>query len=142
MNYLIFQNPEEQPIPEKVLLPILDNIWFWIALVEFIFILILILIVWKRKRKNYMFTDVDKKKIKKEGNLDMANVMSSIHHARNLYKLLSKKCHPDRFVNDSRRPIAEEIFQEISKNRRDYKRLLELKERAKIELELNFDTNG
>ena len=40
----------------------------------------------------------------------MNNLMDSMHKSRNLYKELSKKCHPDRFINNPKQKIAEEIF--------------------------------
>ena len=46
----------------------------------------------------------------------MNNLMDSIHNSRNLYKELSKKCHPDRFINDPKQKIAEEIFQDYINN--------------------------
>lgn len=43
-------------------------------------------------------------------------------------------CHPDKFVNTSKEKIAEEIFQEISKNKRNYEELVMLKDSAINEL--------
>ena len=68
----------------------------------------------------------------------MNNLMDSIHNSRNLYKELSKKCHPDRFINDPKQKIAEEIFQEISENERNFEKLSLLKLRAINELNINF----
>ena len=68
----------------------------------------------------------------------MNNLMDSIHNSRNLYKELSKKCHPDRFINDPKQKIAEEIFQEISENERNFEKLSLLKQRAINELNLTF----
>jgi curved DNA-binding protein CbpA len=63
-------------------------------------------------------------------NADMKNLVNSIAKSRELYKELSRQCHPDRFVNTDLQPTAEDIFQEISRNKRNYKILLALKERA------------
>ena len=64
--------------------------------------------------------------------------MNSIHHSKELYKELSKRCHPDKFVNTSKQEIAEDIFQRISKNKRSYEQLMLIKEEAKSKLDLIF----
>jgi hypothetical protein len=46
----------------------------------------------------------------KNNKIDMNNLMDSMHKSRNLYKELSKKCHPVRFINNPKQKIAEEIF--------------------------------
>jgi hypothetical protein len=52
---------------------------------------------------------------------------------------LKVKCHPDRFATDAEKNvIAENIFQEITKNKTNVKRLIELKEEAKQKLNINF----
>ena len=65
--------------------------------------------------------------MKNSGDIDMNNLMNSIHRSRELYKELSSKYHPDRFVNTPEYEIAEEIFQRISKNERNYKELTLIK---------------
>lgn len=68
----------------------------------------------------------------------MENLMDSINGARTLYKELSRKCHPDRFVNTPKEKIAQEIFQEITKNQRNFEKLKLLKEKAINSLNINF----
>ena len=70
--------------------------------------------------------------------VDMGGLMDSIHLSRGLYKELSKRCHPDRFPDPARKQAAEELFQLITRHRRDYKQLLELRERARKELGLSL----
>ena len=66
---------------------------------------------------------------------DMPNELDFIQ----LYDELKVKCHPDRFPTDKEKnTIAENIFQEISKNKNNVKRLLELKEEASQKLNINF----
>ena len=72
-------------------------------------------------------------------NVDMDGLMNSIHLSRGLYKELSKRCHPDRFPDPSRKKTAEELFQLITRHRRDYTHLLELRERARQELGLSLE---
>ena len=113
--------------------------WFWVALLEFV---IIILFIYKTRKKNKIldFSDVSKDKVKsaKTVDVDMANLMNSISGAKPLYKSLSRLCHPDRFINTDKQTIAENIFQQISNNKRNYKMLIELKERAIKELEIKI----
>lgn len=117
----------------------IKNIWFWITILEFLFILFLIYNI-KSKNSVSKLSEFESKHLKKAKNnsIDMDNLINSIHKSRDLYKLLSKKCHPDRFVNDPKQKIAEEIFQEISKNERNFQKLNSLKSRAVNELNINF----
>lgn len=129
-------NSSKKIIPvEKITL--CNSVWFWIAIIEIVLILFLI---YKLKRKVSTLSDLDIKNIKnsKKSNIDMDKLMKSIHNSRTLYKELSKVCHPDRFINDSKQKAAEEIFQEITKNERDFEKLNELKLRAINELNINF----
>ena len=112
------------------------NYWILIASIEFLVILLLLL----NKKKKTDFSDLNKSDFKKmkSQDIDMENLMNSITNSNELYKELSKKCHPDRFVNTELQFIAEKIFQEITENKRDYNSLLKLKERAIKELNINF----
>lgn len=116
-----------------------SSIWIWLAIIEF-FIILYLIFRSKASIKNYTFNDVAKKNIKKsqKADIDMDKLMNSINHARDLYKELSKKCHPDRYVNTDKQDMAEEIFQEISRNKRDFEKLSKLKLRAEKELNINF----
>ncbi|WP_264520948.1 molecular chaperone DnaJ [Flavobacterium sp. N1994] len=122
---------------EKITL--FNSVWFWIAIVELAVILFLIHKL-KRKMKVSTLSDLETKNIKnsKKSNVDMDNLINSIHNSRTLYKELSKKCHPDKFINDSKQKVAEEIFQEITKNERNFEKLNALKLRAINELNINF----
>ena len=118
---------------------LLVSTWFWIAIVDFL-IIVLLIIRLKKKKPNQPFNDLPKDKIKnaKSTPIDMDNLMDSINGSRNLYKELSKACHPDKFINTEKQKIAEDIFQDISKDKRNYAKLLAHKERAKNELNINF----
>lgn len=134
----IFLDITKKIIPAEKITNI-NSVWFWIALVELLLIIILLYII-KSKKKVSELSDIDKKNIKnsKNNTIDMENLVNSIHNSRTLYKELSKKCHPDRFINDSKQEIAEDIFQEITKNERNFKKLSELKSRAINELNIKF----
>lgn len=122
---------------EKV--SIFHSPFFWISIAEFSVILFLIYKLKSKKTINEL-SDFEIKNIKssKNNSIDMNNLMNSIHNSKGLYKELSKKCHPDRFINDPRQKLAEEIFQEITKNERNYEKLSTLKLRAENELNINF----
>ncbi len=115
------------------------DIWFWIALFELIIIVYLIY-KWKLINKRRSFSISGQKEIlkSKSNEVDMSNVITSMHASADLYKELSRKCHPDRFVNSPLQDKAQEIFQELNKNRRNHAKLLELKNIATQELKINF----
>lgn len=123
INSAMFQNP----------------IYFWIAIIELLIILFLL----KKLRKNYSSRGLNNlnkesfRKLQKE-EIDMDNLMKSINNSRDLYKELSKKCHPDKFINTDKQEIAEKIFQEIARNKRNFAKLNILKLRAVDELNINF----
>jgi hypothetical protein len=122
-------------VPENVSESI--SVWFWVALGEMFFILLLLLL--KQKKQKSDFVGVSKSDFKEAGqNADMKNLVNSIAKSQTLYKELSRKCHPDRFVNTPLQVIAEELFQEISLNKRNYKKLIALKEVAIEKLNINF----
>lgn len=116
-----------------------QNLWFWIALAEFILLLVFFLLQF-RKRK-YVETEAEriKRKVMQEGEIDFGNTLKSAFHAQELYDELKVRCHPDRFPADAEKNrIATEIFQKIVENRSNYKKLMELKERAEQELEIRL----
>lgn len=115
-----------------------ENYWFWIAAAELG--LILFLIAKLRQKQKVMLDSTTEELLNKSknSNVDMDNLMNSINKSRELYKLLSTKCHPDRFLEETINKKASEIFQEISKNQRNYNRLLELKEIAQTELNITI----
>lgn len=112
------------------------NIWLWIAIIELVLILYLIF-----HRKESRLSS-DKEKLKKESmedEIDFENIIKSSFHVKPLYDELKIKCHPDRFPDDEvKSQIALNLFQEISKNKTNYKKLLELKELAKNKLNVKF----
>lgn len=112
------------------------NWWLWIAIIEFVFIIFLVI---KQKIKP---RDTTKQKFKKESleqEVDFNNIINSSFNSKQLYDTLKVKCHPDLFPTDKEKNlIAENLFQEITKNQNNAKRLIELKEEAKQKLNINF----
>lgn len=107
------------------------NVWLIIAIVEFLVILYFLFFYKgseKEKREK-------KKEVMEEGNLDFDNVINGAFHSKDLYKKLICLCHPDRFPNDEQKiALANEIAQELAKNKYDMKKLKELEKRIKTEL--------
>ena len=56
----------------------------------------------------------------------MNNVLNSMFLCTPLYDKLKLKCHPDRFLDDAKKSIAEQLFQELQKNRYNYDELINL----------------
>lgn len=112
------------------------NFWLLISIAEFGIIVFLIL------KKQLKSIESVKQRLKKESlqePIDFSNIINSSFNSIQLYNELKVKCHPDRFPTDKEKNvIAEEIFQEISKNRNNIKRLVELKEEAIQKLNINF----
>lgn len=112
------------------------NLWMWLAITELI---VIIFLLFKGKLKT---SDTARKRFKDESlkqNIDFDNIINSSFNSIQLYDILKVKCHPDRFPTDkNKNAIAESIFQEISKNRTNVKKLLELKEEAKQKLNINI----
>jgi len=112
------------------------NWWLWVAIIEFLIIIFLML------KQRFKPKDSIKQKFKKESlsqEIDFNNIINSSFNSKQLYDDLKVKCHPDLFPTDKEKNIiAENIFQEITKNQNNVKRLIELKEEAKQKLNINF----
>ena len=110
--------------------------WMWIALIECI-IIIFILLKNKIFKPNTLKEKLKNDSLKEE--VDFNNIINSSFNSTKLYDELKVKCHPDRFPNDEGKSnIALKLFQEISKNRTNLKRLNELKAEAEQKLNINF----
>ena len=113
------------------------NIWFWIAVIQFIIILCFMYIFISKQRKTPQQQNKEES-LKKE--IDFGNIIKSSFDTGDLYKKLKIKCHPDRFTTNSKlNTIANEIFQEIEKNETNIKRLQELKKEAEKKLSIMID---
>ena len=119
-----------------------NNVWFWVAIAEFSVICFLIIRNKRKKAKKIEDVISKKQKFKNEAlknEVDFGNIINSSFNSIQLYDELKVKCHPDRFPNDANKnEIANELFQEITKNKTNYKKLLELKEEAINKLNINF----
>lgn len=112
------------------------NVWIWIAIGEFVIIVGLLLARSLKKKPNA------KQKFKKEAlahEVDFNNIINSSFHSTELYDILKDKCHPDRFpANPELNEIAEKLFQEITRNKANLKRLEELKIEAQYKLNIKI----
>jgi hypothetical protein len=105
----------------------INPLWIWT-----IFLILLILafrfINNKRKLQSLDLSELKKEEKEKFRNqkVNMIDVMNDINLSKKLYKKLSKKYHPDRFIGEIEHDFFEKIFQEITENQRDYKKLIEI----------------
>jgi hypothetical protein len=74
----------------------------------------------------------------KNQDVNLHEVMLDINNSKELYKLLSRRCHPDKFINSEYHKEIEDLYKEISNNKRNYSKLLELKELASMRFNINF----
>lgn len=133
LEYVTIENiPKEDPV----------NWWLWISIAEFILILLLFLLLQCKRKKQTEEADDERRRFKKEslkGDIDFDNIINSSFHATELYDRLKVKCHPDRFpLDDARNKVAENLFQEIEKNKNNINRLKELQQEASDKLGINL----
>ena len=119
---------------------ILKPFYCWIAFAEFIIIIGLLSYIRNRRLNSTIDFQTKKQKIKdlQRTPIDMNNIMDNITHSKALYKILISKCHPDRFTDESLKLKADQLFQEISLNKSNYSKLLELQKEATIKLHIQF----
>lgn len=115
------------------------TLWKYLSIVQLGVIAFLVYKLY-RKKPITQFKNVKRETVKEAANkeLDMQNVVNSINKAKPLFKVLSKKCHPDKFANSDKHETALMIYQKITDNKRNYGKLHELKELAEEELDIKF----
>lgn len=117
----------------------LDSIWFWISTIELLIIgFLLYKLLTKINKSKLSDLEIQGIKNSKKNEINMDDLMDNIHNSKTLYKELSRKCHPERFINDNRQEVAQEIFKEITKYEKNSEQLKRLKNRAITELNLTF----
>ena len=85
-----------------------SDVWFYIAMVEFVIIFFLLLFAFRRGT-----TRVEKQKLREsiKSDVDFQNIINSSFHATEIYNELKVKCHPDRFIGDvEKNATANRIF--------------------------------
>ena len=112
------------------------NIWMLVAIGQFAIIIGLILVIRLKNKPNA------KKMIKDEiltKDVDFNNIIKSSFYSTELYDILKVKCHPDKFATDPvKNAIADKLYQNITKNKTNLKRLEELKIEAQQKLNIDF----
>lgn len=118
----------------------LEPFYRWIVFAESIIIIGLLAYIRIGRLNPTSDIKTKKQKIKdlQKTSIDMKNIMDDITKSKALYKILSSKCHPDRFTDESIKLKADVLFQEISLNRNNYLKLLELQKEASINLNIHF----
>ena len=115
-----------------------DNIWLWFALISFVMIVLIVLF----SKNTKSIKQLDKAKFKGEiqsSEIDFGNIVNSSFNAKPLYDELKVRCHPDRFSPDEEKTkIANLLFQDITKNKNNFKKLVEIKEQAIDKLNVTF----
>lgn len=102
-----------------------NNIWKYIVVIESLVIVHLV-----RKIRRPSKNNLEELKQYKGKDVDVGNVIDSIHGAKSLFKQLSKKYHPDKYTNTDKHAIALDIYQRMTNNRRNFKVLKELEKEA------------
>lgn len=77
------------------------------------------------------FTSKKSKSKPEAENREMTNVVNSMFLCSPIYDKLKVKCHPDRFIDEKQKVIAQDLFQKLQENKYNYEKLLE------IELQIN-----
>lgn len=112
------------------------NGWTVVAGVEFLLIVLLLVL----RRRN--LSEDKKRALKREivsEEVDFGNILDSAFNSGVLYDKLKVKCHPDLFVSDEEKTaIANELFQEITKNKNNIKKLHELRIMAEQKLNIKI----
>jgi hypothetical protein len=111
-----------------------NDIWLGITLIEFALIIYLL---FRRGAKK-----TAKENYKKEAlstTIDFENIIDSSFNSLKLYNELKVRCHPDKFIDDKEKnKIALLIFQELTKNKGNLKKLEELKSEAINKLDIKI----
>lgn len=111
----------------------LYSIWFWLSFIE-AFIIIKLLFFNKGKTNN-IFTQIINTTPKADEE-SMKNMVNSIFLAKQLYAKLKIKYHPDKFFNEEQKEVANEIFQNLTRNKNNYSALKDIENEAKSKLDV------
>lgn len=136
LNTIVTTLSSNRELDEKIASLWDFNNWTIIACIECV--ILLYVLIFKTQWQNH--TKIHETKIlARQESIDFSNIMNSAFLADELYNDLKVKCHPDRFPdNPQLNMIANELSQEISKNKNSYSKLLTLKQRAEKDLGITF----
>ena len=136
LNTIVTTLSSNRELDEKIASLWDFNNWTIIACIECV--ILLYVLIFKTQWQNH--TKIHETKIlARQESIDFSTIMNSAFLADELYNDLKVKCHPDRFPdNPQLNMIANELSQEISKNKNSYSKLLTLKQRAEKDLGITF----
>lgn len=112
--------------------------WLYVILIIIAISGILVTLYLKLIRPQWKERQKTKQQLLQQSTVDFDNVINSSFAAKELYDKLKVKCHPDRFTDADLNKEATRLFQEIHKNKYNYKALTELKEEATDKLNINI----
>lgn len=108
----------------------------WVIIILLFLILFIYLYFRYRKKGNRDLSRQEKRRAEIiNSEVDFQNIMRSSFEATSLYNKLKVKYHPDRFLDPREKEIATNLYQEITANKHDYNKLLDIKEIAEKELQ-------
>lgn len=103
-----------------------NKIWIIAAIISLIVVVMVVgLLYVKSKKKRQM----KKKVLKETANYDFSSITHDWEKNKQLYDILKRKCHPDKFGDDLNKE-ATRIFQQVVKNKYKYQELLFIKQEA------------
>ena len=112
-----------------------NSVWLWVIAAVVVLLIIVVLLLLKAKRSTQH--KIKQQVLKETNNINWSDTMH-VFEAKKLYDQLKVKCHPDRFVEPDMNKLANELFQEITRNQNNYSKLLLLKKEAIDKLNINF----
>ena len=113
------------------------NYWMVLTLIELGIILFLLRKIYFKNNLVDDLNNIDTLEKSKSKQINMGDLLNNINKSKTLYKQLASKCHPDKFPNDeNKNKIAEELLKQITDNKHDYKKLLDLKNQITNQLEI------
>lgn len=112
-----------------------DSLNIYITLLAFVVGFLIAMVIFRKPTKKKKIKELE---LARNTDVDMNNVMNSIYQSKDLYKEISKVCHPDRFINTDKHSLAEEIYKEVTKCKRDYAKLVALKNKVEQELKIKI----
>jgi hypothetical protein len=114
---------------------LIQNKWLILSTIEFLIILFLFYRLKRNNDKSFIAREIKKSKGKQ---IDMNELMKDINLSKDLYKQLSRACHPDRFAGTELEITANELFQEVQQSENNYAALCDLKKQIEEKLNLSI----
>lgn len=104
----------------------------WVWLVISVLIVLSLVILWTRlKLQNYRNI---RQQVMQDGSVDFSSTMNDIFMAKQIYDQLKVTYHPDRFIDPEKNKIANQLYQEITKNQHNYRCLCNLQKECEDKL--------